>query len=72
MTGPVLRYAVSLPAEVSEVEGREAASTGLSSGLHHCLEVYLVEELQRSSQCTDLLSFDSSWDVPVGRHENPL
>ena len=38
-------YVVSLQAEVPEVEGSEDASSGPSSGLHHCLKVYIVEEL---------------------------
>ena len=37
--------AVSLRAEISEVEGSEGTTPGPSSGLHDRMEVYLVEKL---------------------------
>ena len=37
--------AVSLRAEISEVEGSEGTTTGPSSGLHDRIKVYLVGKL---------------------------
>ena len=61
-TGTVLSMWSEYVAEVPEVEVCEGGSAGPSFGLHHCLKIYLVEELQQSSHLVDLVSLDRSWN----------